>query len=151
MTHQKTIPKYRDTGEEISYETQTRNTHTTLVSPPFRCCFPFFRSLCVCDSDFCVPSVALLSHFFQHCKSVAKTRTRRRRKGMYRDTGVLIVILISLSVVVIWFVGCFLWNCRCCECCIDCRQKTCRNPVAARPSVVSVMTQRNSVPRVARY
>jgi hypothetical protein len=66
---------------------------------------------------------------------------------MYRDTGVVIVILISLIIVVVWFIGCFLWNCGCCDCCIDCRQKRCRNPIAARPSVISVMTHhRPSLP-----
>ena len=56
---------------------------------------------------------------------------------MYRDTGVLVVILASVAILIVWLVSCFLWNCSCCECCVDCRRKECRNPIAARPSLIT--------------
>lgn len=63
--------------------------------------------------------------------------------NMYYSHGITVVIAISATLVIIWLIGCFLWNCLCCECCCDFKNKIYRNPIRARPSIIS--THRRSI------
>jgi hypothetical protein len=58
--------------------------------------------------------------------------------NMYYSHGIIIVIAVSVSIVLLWFIGCFLWNCLCCECCCDFKNKIYRNPIRPRPSIISI-------------
>ena len=59
-------------------------------------------------------------------------------KKMYYNLGSIVVIAVCVSIIILWFIGCFLWSCLCCECCCDFKNKIYRNPIAARPSIISV-------------